>query len=96
MPTYTYQCKKCASSRDVFHGISARPRVRCETCGGVCRRLLGTGASVIFKGSGFYETDYKNGCGATRRPKTRGGGSSASPASNGTAKTSKEVTASTA
>ena len=71
MPTYTYQCKKCASSRDVFHGISARPRVRCETCGGVCRRLLGTGASVIFKGSGFYETDYKKGQAATKAPRTQ-------------------------
>ena len=39
--------------------MSANPRVRCEICGGECKRLLGTGAGVIFKGSGFYETDYK-------------------------------------
>lgn len=59
MPTYTYECKECAETQDLFHGISARPRVKCEICGGKCRRLIGTGAGIIFKGSGFYETDYK-------------------------------------
>lgn len=59
MPTYTYECKKCGHEMDVFHGMSAKPRVRCEECGGTCRRLLGAGAGIIFKGSGFYETDYK-------------------------------------
>lgn len=59
MPTYTYQCKKCDHEMDVFHGISAKPRVKCDECGGSCRRLIGTGAGIIFKGSGFYETDYK-------------------------------------
>ena len=59
MPTYTYECKSCGLERDVFHGISARPRVRCDECGTMCRRLLGAGAGIIFKGSGFYETDYK-------------------------------------
>jgi len=44
---------------DLFHGISASPRPKCEKCGGSCRRLLGSGAGIIFKGSGFYETDYK-------------------------------------
>lgn len=59
MPTYTYQCKKCDHEMDVFHGISAKPRVKCAECGGSCRRLIGPGAGIIFKGSGFYETDYK-------------------------------------
>lgn len=59
MPTYTYECKSCGLERDVFHGISAKPRVKCEDCGSACRRLLGSGAGIIFKGSGFYETDYK-------------------------------------
>ena len=45
---------------DHFHGINAKPRIKCELCGGSCRRLLGTGAGIIFKGSGFYETDYKS------------------------------------
>ncbi len=59
MPTYTYECKKCGHEMDVFHAMSASPRVKCEECGGACRRLIGTGAGIIFKGSGFYETDYK-------------------------------------
>ena len=63
MPTYTYQCKKCGSTFDVFHAISANPRIKCEACGGGCKRQLGTGAGIIFKGSGFYETDYKKGGG---------------------------------
>ena len=60
MPTYTYECKKCGHEMDFFHAMSASPRVICEECGGACRRLIGTGAGIIFKGSGFYETDYKS------------------------------------
>ena len=60
MPTYTYECKKCEHEQDIFHGINAKPRVKCPECGGGCRRLIGKGAGIIFKGSGFYETDYKN------------------------------------
>lgn len=63
MPTYTYECKKCGFAFDVFHGITASPRVQCTECGASCKRRLGTGAGVIFKGSGFYETDYKRGDG---------------------------------
>lgn len=62
MPTYSYQCQKCETIRDVFHSMSATPRLTCEHCGSRrMKRLLGTGAGIIFKGSGFYETDYKNG-----------------------------------
>jgi putative FmdB family regulatory protein len=59
VPTYTYECKKCGRPRDVFHAISASPRIRCRACGGPCKRRLGTGGAIIFKGSGFYETDYR-------------------------------------
>lgn len=59
MPTYSYECGKCGRVFDKFHGMSESPRVKCPECGGACRRLLGTGSGVIFKGSGFYETDYK-------------------------------------
>jgi predicted nucleic acid-binding Zn ribbon protein len=54
---------------DLFHAMSARRRVKCPECGGRCRRLLGTGAAVIFKGSGFYETDYKKSDGKKDEPK---------------------------
>ena len=61
MPTYTYECQKCGNTMDLFHSMSASPKVKCEACGSTrVTRLLGTGAGVIFKGSGFYETDYKN------------------------------------
>lgn len=44
----------------VFHSMTATPRVKCEACGSrSVKRILGTGAGIIFKGSGFYETDYK-------------------------------------
>lgn len=59
MPTYSYQCKRCSHIQDIFHAMSAKPAVKCEECGGSCIKLLGTGAGIIFKGSGFYETDYK-------------------------------------
>jgi putative FmdB family regulatory protein len=65
VPTYTYECKKCGHVQDVFHAMSAKPRVTCEACKGrSMTRMLGTGAGLIFKGSGFYETDYKRGNGA--------------------------------
>ena len=61
MPTYTYGCKKCGHEFDVFHGISANPALRCESCDSAkVERHLGTGAGIIFKGSGFYETDFKD------------------------------------
>lgn len=68
MPTYSYECRKCGHVLDVFHGINARPRVKCGKCGRGCKRLLGAGAGILFKGSGFYETDYKR---ANRRGKDR-------------------------
>lgn len=61
MPTYSYACGKCGHVFDVFHSMSASPEVMCERCKkGPCVKQLGTGAGFIFKGSGFYETDYKD------------------------------------
>ncbi|HOK10140.1 MAG TPA: zinc ribbon domain-containing protein [Candidatus Hydrogenedens sp.] len=59
MPTYTYECVKCGYQFDYFHSITASPKVICEKCKGKCQRLIGNGSGIIFKGSGFYETDYK-------------------------------------
>jgi putative FmdB family regulatory protein len=80
MPTYSYQCKRCGHIHDLFHGISERPRVKCPKCGGPCVRLIGTGAGVIFKGSGFYETDYKRKAGASDKG-AEGGPSDSKPES---------------
>ncbi len=60
VPTYTYACSKCGHAFDVFHAMSAAPKVRCEKCKGTCKKQLGTGSGFIFKGSGFYETDFKD------------------------------------
>jgi putative FmdB family regulatory protein len=61
MPTYEYECQSCGQHFDVFQRMSDAKLETClnENCGGPVRRLLGTGAGVIFKGSGFYQTDYR-------------------------------------
>ena len=74
MPTYTYQCRVCHVPTDVFHAMSAKPRVKCSSCGsGKMQKLIGTGAGIIFKGSGFYETDYKSKSGGEGKDKGNSG-----------------------
>lgn len=58
MPTYSYKCEKCGDSFERFQGISEEPLKVCEKCGGKVHRLIGGGAGLIFKGGGFYCTDY--------------------------------------
>lgn len=64
MPTYEYKCESCGSTFDVFQSITARPfrRHECPACGAVrsVRRLIGAGGAILFKGSGFYATDYRS------------------------------------
>jgi putative FmdB family regulatory protein len=64
MPTYEYECKDCGSVFDVFQSIKAPAlrKARCENCGAMrsVRRLISTGGAVLFKGSGFYQTDYRS------------------------------------
>ena len=60
MPTYTYACKKCEHAWDVFHAMSATPKLACPECDSKrVEKQIGTGAGIIFKGSGYYETDFK-------------------------------------
>ncbi|MBN2138205.1 MAG: zinc ribbon domain-containing protein [Sedimentisphaerales bacterium] len=61
MPTYEYACEACGNEFERFQAITAGPLRKCPKCGkNKLRRLIGTGAGVIFKGSGFYETDYRS------------------------------------
>jgi putative FmdB family regulatory protein len=61
MPTYEYQCEKCGHHFDEFQSILADPLKTCPQCGeDTLRRLFGGGSAVIFKGSGFYQTDYRS------------------------------------
>ena len=61
MPTYDYECDACGHKFELFQAITAKPIKKCPTCGRAkARRLIGTGAGIIFKGSGFYCTDYRS------------------------------------
>lgn len=61
MPTYEYKCANCDHMMEAFQSITANPLKKCPECGKLkLQRLLGTGAGLIFKGSGFYETDYRS------------------------------------
>jgi putative FmdB family regulatory protein len=61
VPTYDYECSACGHKYELFQSITAKPVKRCPECGRpTARRLIGTGAGVIFRGSGFYCTDYRS------------------------------------
>jgi len=73
VPTYDYRCNSCGHTFDAFQRMSADVLTECPKCGKpTLRRLIGSGAGIIFKGSGFYETDYKrtrNGSDSKSEPK---------------------------
>ena len=60
MPTYEYECDQCSHRFEQFQPITAEPIKICPVCKGEIRRLIGKGAGIIFKGSGFYQTDYRS------------------------------------
>ena len=61
MPTYEYICENCENQFEQFQSIKAKPIRKCPECGKLSvQRLIGAGAGVIFKGSGFYQTDYRS------------------------------------
>jgi putative FmdB family regulatory protein len=60
MPTYDYRCLSCKHQYEVVQKMSDPPRKRCPKCGKKVERLIGAGAGLLFKGSGFYITDYRS------------------------------------
>jgi putative FmdB family regulatory protein len=61
MPTYDYECDACGHEFELFQPITATPQRECPECHKrKLRRLFGTGAAIVFKGSGFYQTDYRS------------------------------------
>ena len=62
MPNYDYECQKCGNRFEVFQSMNDPKLTDCreDACGGQVKRLLGTGGGIIFKGAGFYETDYRS------------------------------------
>ena len=61
MPTYDYECDACQHAFELFQGINDPVKKKCPECGKLkLRRLFGTGSAIVFKGSGFYQTDYRS------------------------------------
>ena len=61
MPTYDYECDACGHTLEIFQSMTEGHKRKCPECGkNKLRRLIGAGAAVVFKGSGFYQTDYRS------------------------------------
>ena len=61
MPTYDYKCNECNHTFELYQHITENPVKKCPACGKLkARRIIGSGGAVIFKGSGFYQTDYRS------------------------------------
>ncbi len=94
MPTYGYICDACEHELELFQSITAKPKRKCPECGRMkLRRQIGPGAAIVFKGSGFYQTDYRSKSyrdGAAAAKKARGDQASNSK-SNGSAGKSKKA-----
>ena len=78
MPTYEYKCEQCGDRFDHFQSMTSEPLQTCTKCGGKLRRLIGEGAGILFKGSGFYCTDYKKNGSASSKSSDSGSKDSAS------------------
>lgn len=59
MPTYVYECRRCGHRFEILQSITDPPRRRCPECRGAVKRIVMPGGGLVFKGSGFYITDYK-------------------------------------
>ncbi|MHC1738318.1 MAG: FmdB family zinc ribbon protein [Ignavibacteriaceae bacterium] len=70
MPTYEYKCKKCHETFEYFQSMKDEKLTVCPKCKGELKRLIGSGSPPIFKGSGFYATDYKK---TSSKPDTKAG-----------------------
>ncbi|MFI5356577.1 MAG: FmdB family zinc ribbon protein [Opitutales bacterium] len=94
MPTYDYVCTKCGHEMELFQSMKDAPVKHCPKCKKPgLRRLLGGGAGLIFKGSGFYITDYKKKSGSPDGAKTGGEKSPAPAPAKTEAKTEAKVAA---
>lgn len=76
MPTYDYKCLVCSHSFELFQPMSAESVKNCPECNGEVKRLIGAGLRPIFKGKGFYQTDYKS----STEPKSSSGDENKKPA----------------
>jgi putative FmdB family regulatory protein len=99
MPTYEYECRDCSTRVEAFQKITAEPLTTCEACGGSLRRVLFP-VGIVFKGSGFYVTDYRNKengkSGSTNGTNGTSGAASESKSTEKTEKSEKKETTTTA
>jgi len=87
MPTYDYLCEACDHRFELFQSITAHPKRKCPECGRrKLRRLIGPGAAIIFKGSGFYQTDYRSDSYRKKASSESGSSDGQAGSSNGQAK----------
>jgi putative FmdB family regulatory protein len=98
MPTYEYECQKCGHVFDVFQSMTDERIKRCPKCRGKVKRLFGIGSGIIFKGSGFYENDYRRSgkAGTAKSKADTGSGESSSSSSTSGDKTETQKPASPA
>ncbi len=90
MPTYDYVCDACKHQFEEFQSITAAPLKKCPECGRrKLRRLIGCGAAIVFKGSGFYQTDYRSESYKKAAASETKSGSAGSSTGTGAAKESK-------
>lgn len=91
MPTYEYECEKCGHVFEEFQSITAEPLKKCPRtgCGGAVHRLFSAGGGFIFKGSGFYATDYRSDSYKKSAKSESAGPSSATPAKSESAPAAK-------
>lgn len=86
MPTYDYVCDACDHRFELFQSITAEPERNCPECGrSKLRRLIGPGAAILFKGSGFYKTDYRSESYKKKAGSESGSSGAAASSSNGQA-----------
>lgn len=94
MPTYDYVCDACQHEFELFQSIKENAKRKCPKCGKLkLRRLFGTGAAIVFKGSGFYQTDHRSESyrkGAEADKKARSESTSSSKSSEKTAASKKD------
>ena len=91
MPTYDYKCDACGHTFELFQSIKADPVKRCPVCGkNNVKRLIGTGAGLIFKGSGFYITDYRDKAYTDKAKAESGASVDAKPSEGGASETKTE------
>lgn len=86
MPTYDYKCSNCNYTFEYFQSMVSEPLTECPKCKGTLKRIIGVGAGTLFKGSGFYQTDYKQ-----KESKSKKSSESNSEATSTEIKKSKEV-----